>query len=253
MQVPAGCSEKCSRLRLRPIAGIVERHLNNHPYMRIDNQRETRLEMTLSRKNLAFLAGLASLTMTACASAQIGVPESAPTAGRDTAAVEVAHAAPISLLADRSKRMIAVQRGNETIKTYSVAVGQDRYPTPLGTFSIRRIVWNPSWHPPPNSEWAKNKTPKGPGDPRNPMKVVKMFFKEPDYYIHGTDDVESLGSAASHGCLRMDPEDVADLAKLVMTEGGEPREENWFWRIIHFRRETKEVYLESPVWLTITD
>jgi len=221
--------------------------------MRIANQRETRLEMTLSRKNLAFIAGLASLTLTACASAQIGVPESAPTAGRDTAAVEVAHVVPVSLLADVSKRMIAVQRGGQTIKTYSIAVGQDRYPTPHGTFSIRRIVWNPSWHPPPNSEWAKNKTPKGPGDPKNPMKVVKMFFKEPDYYIHGTDDVESLGSAASHGCLRMDPDDVADLAKLVMTEGGEPREESWFWRIIHFRRETKEVYLDNPVWLTITD
>ena len=46
---------------------------------------------------------------------------------------------------------------------------------------------------------------------------------------------------------------VADLAKLVMTEGGQPREDNWFWRIVHFRRETKEVYLDSPVPITITD
>ena len=51
----------------------------------------------------------------------------------------------------------------------------------------------------------------------------------------------------------MDPEEVADLAKLVMTEGGQPREDNWFWRIVHFRRETKEVYLDSPVPITITD
>ncbi|HJQ10749.1 MAG TPA: L,D-transpeptidase [Gemmatimonadaceae bacterium] len=205
--------------------------------------------MTLSRKNLALLALIASAAAGRGAIAQVGVPEQAASAGRDT----TTHMAPVSLQADLSKRMIFVKRGGETIKTYQVAVGQERYPTPTGTFSIRKIVWNPSWHPPPGSAWAKGKTPKGPGEPGNPMKVVKMFFKEPDYYIHGTGDVGSLGEAESHGCLRMDPEEVADLAKLVMTEGGEPREENWFWRLIHFRREQKVVYLDQPVSLTITD
>jgi hypothetical protein len=85
------------------------------------------------------------------------------------------------------------------------------------------------------------------------MKVVKIFFQEPDYYIHGTDAVESLGSAESHGCLRMHPEEVASLAKLIMEHGGQPREENWFWRIIHSRREEKTIYLSTPVVLTITD
>ena len=83
------------------------------------------------------------------------------------------------------------------------------------------------------------------------MKVVKIFFKEPDYYIHGTDAIESLGSAASHGCLRMDPEEVAELAKLIMEHGGQPREENWFLRLIHSRREEKPIYLDNPVWITI--
>ncbi|MFL5524693.1 MAG: L,D-transpeptidase, partial [Gemmatimonadaceae bacterium] len=113
--------------------------------------------------------------------------------------------------------------------------------------------WNPSWHPPPDAAWAKGKTAKGPGDPGNPMKVVKIFFHEPDYYIHGTDAVGSLGEAASHGCLRMDPDEVADLAKLIMEHGGQPREENWFWRIIHSRREEKTVYLDNPISLTVTD
>lgn len=211
-----------------------------------------KLEMTLSRKNLALLTVIASVAIGGRAAAQIEVPERAATAGRDTAA-EVEHLAPVSLYADLSTRKLIVKRGAQTIKTYDVAVGRDRYPTPLGTFSIRKIVWNPSWRPPPGSDWAKGKTAKGPGDPGNPMKVVKMFFKEPDYYIHGTDDVDSLGDAASHGCLRMDPEEVADLAKLVMTEGGQPRDEGWFWRLIHFRREEKVVYLDSPVSLTITD
>jgi lipoprotein-anchoring transpeptidase ErfK/SrfK len=147
--------------------------------------------------------------------------------------------------------MLYVRRADTTLKTFLVAVGTNRYPTPRGTFRIRKIVWNPSWRPPPNSEWAKDKVPRAPGDPENPMKVVKIFFREPDYYIHGTDQVESLGSAASHGCLRMDPAEVAELARLIMEHGGQPREENWFWRIIHSRRQEKVVYLNNPVSITI--
>ena len=205
--------------------------------------------MIKSRKNLALLTFIASAAVSAGAAAQVGVPEQAASAGRDTAT----HFAPITLHADLSSRMLTVKRGNETIKTYQVAVGQPRYPTPPGSYSIRKIVWNPSWRPPPDAKWAQGKSAKGPGEPGNPMKVAKIFFKEPDYYIHGTGDVESLGDAASHGCLRMDPNEVADLAKLVMTEGGEPREENWFWRIIHFRSQEKTIYLDHPISLTVTD
>lgn len=213
--------------------------------------------MTISRKTLAALicvtGGLAIAP--ACARAQIELPRTAPTVGRDTleqpAAIQAA--APFTLRADLGARMIFVQRGDSTLKVYSVAVGQDKYPTPTGTFTIRKIIWNPSWRPPPGSDWAKGKTAKGPGEPGNPMKVVKIFFQEPDYYIHGTGAIESLGSAESHGCLRMDPEEVADLAKLIMEHGGQSREENWFWRIIHSRREEKVVYLDNPIPLTITE
>ena len=213
--------------------------------------------MTISGKILAGLAVLAAGACAPKATSQIGLPQTAVEQGRDTSNPSVAVApvasAPLTLHADLSARMLTVKQGGTTLKTYQVAVGQDRYPTPVGEFTIRRIVWNPSWKPPPDAKWAKGKTAKGPGEPGNPMKVVKIFFHDPDYYIHGTGDVESLGSAASHGCLRMDPDDVADLAKLIMDHGGEPRGDNWFWRIIHIRREEKEVSLDNPVSLTITD
>lgn len=210
--------------------------------------------MTLSRQTLGLFAILAAPLTTDAALAQIDLPPTAVTAGRDTTTAQPLVAeAPLVLKANLSARMLVVQRGDSTLKTYAVAVGQDEYPTPIGSFRISKIVWNPSWRPPPGADWAKGKTAKGPGDPRNPMKVVKIFFQEPDYYIHGTDDVESLGSAASHGCLRMHPEEVADLAKIIMEHGGQPREENWFWRIIHSRREEKVVYLNNPIALTISD
>ncbi len=168
------------------------------------------------------------------ACAQIELPRTAATAGRETTVGAVPpREAPLTLRADLRARILIVRRGDSTLKTYAIAVGQDRYPTPVGTFTISKIVWNPSWRPPPDAEWAKGKTAKGPGDPGNPMKVVKIFFQDPDYYIHGTEDVESLGSAASHGCLRMDPSEVADLAKIIMEHGGQPYDENWFWRILH--------------------
>lgn len=208
--------------------------------------------MTSSRKFLAALVVAVIWPLSSCAHAQIELPTSAPTAGRHTNPEQLAaEQTPLVLKVNLRARILFVTRGDSMLKSYAVAVGRDRYPTPLGTFAIRRIVWNPSWKPPPEADWAKGKKAKGPGDPGNPMKVVKIFFQDPDYYIHGTDDVESLGSAASHGCLRMDPSEVADLAKLIMEHGGQPRGENWFWRILHSRREEQVVYLDNPVSLTI--
>ncbi len=210
--------------------------------------------MAISRQTLGLFVVLAAPLITNAAAAQIDLPPTAVTAGRDTTTAErLAAESPLVLKANLRGRMLVAQRGDSTLKTYAVAVGQDEYPTPIGTFTIRKIVWNPSWRPPPGADWAKGKTAKDPGDPGNPMKVVKIFFQEPDYYIHGTDDVESLGSAASHGCLRMHPQEVADLAKIIMEHGGQPHEENWFWRIIHSRREEKVVYLNNPIALTISD
>lgn len=84
------------------------------------------------------------------------------------------------------------------------------------------------------------------------MKTVELFFSEPDYYIHGTGDVESLGTAASHGCLRMSPTDVAEVARLVMESGGAEREESWFEKVMN-NRETKTVTLSRPVRMSVVE
>src|SRR3954464_945740 len=140
----------------------------------------------------------------------------------------------VSLRADLSSRTLTVMGNDGVIKTFNVAVGSPNYPTPPGTYPIRKIVWNPSWIP-PDSKWAKKETAKGPGEPGNPMKVAKIFFREPDYYIHGTGQINSLGEAESHGCLRMHPDDVAELAQFLMQNGGQAQEEGWFSRVAHMR------------------
>jgi murein L,D-transpeptidase YcbB/YkuD len=156
----------------------------------------------------------------------------------------------LSLEASLGERTLTLRAGDSTLVSYPIAIGKSSKPTPRGSFRIKKIIWNPSWVP-PDEPWAKNKKPQPPGAKANPMKVVKIFFKEPDYYIHGTGDVESLGEAASHGCLRMDPDDAYRVARYVMTHGGQPRDENWFWRVLHFRSETKTVYLDNPIPITI--
>jgi len=157
----------------------------------------------------------------------------------------------LRLVADLSARQLHLYEGDELVKSYAVAIGSPKYPTPRGSYRIRKIVWNPAWIP-PDSKWARKETPKGPGERGNPMKVAKIFFKEPDYYIHGTGDTESLGDAASHGCLRMAPNDVAEVGQYVMEHGGQPRDESWFRRIFRFRSQTKVIYLDNPVPITVT-
>ena len=123
-------------------------------------------------------------------------------------------AAELQLDVDLSERtLIALDNGNEVAR-YAVAVGTKQYPTPRGSFRIRKVVWNPPWKP-PDSPWAKGKDAKPPGHPDNPMKRVKIFFSEPDYYIHGTDEDDSLGRAESHGCFRLANWDALTLLNLV--------------------------------------
>jgi lipoprotein-anchoring transpeptidase ErfK/SrfK len=158
--------------------------------------------------------------------------------------------AAVRLEVSLSERVLIAHRGEEEVGRYRVAVGKSTHPTPTGTFRVRRIIWNPGWVP-PKAPWARGKTPKAPGEPGNPMGRVKIFFQEPDYYIHGTPEEESLGSAASHGCLRLANDDVIELAKLLMEHGGEARPPGWFQRVLNRVRSTEEVRLPRGVPLTI--
>ena len=159
---------------------------------------------------------------------------------------------PFSLVVDLSERELYVMRGDEVERTYQVAIGKPEHPTPRGSFNVRRLIWNPRWVP-PDAAWARNRRARAPGDPRNPMGRVKIFFRAPDYYIHGTHQEDSLGQAESHGCIRMRNADVIELAQMVMENGGARRSPSWFQQVINRVRSTAEVGLSSPVTLRIRE
>jgi L,D-transpeptidase ErfK/SrfK len=158
--------------------------------------------------------------------------------------------APFRLRVDLSERRLYVEENGQVVKTYPIAVGKPQHPTPRGSFAVRRVIWNPRWVP-PNSEWARGKTPKAPGDPNNPMGRVKAFFREPTYYLHGTDDEASIGKAASHGCVRLRNDDIVELSRLLVEHGGAPIDPGMMQRILNRVRQEHEVRLSRPVPLRI--
>jgi L,D-transpeptidase ErfK/SrfK len=116
-------------------------------------------------------------------------------------------------------RTLKVIENGKVVKAYGVAVGRPGNPTPRGSFRTGKIDWNPWWRP-PRVWWARNKRAQPPGDPDNPIQGVKIFFRAPDYYIHGTNDPASIGRAASRGCVRMTEGDAKNLARRIRKAGG---------------------------------
>jgi lipoprotein-anchoring transpeptidase ErfK/SrfK len=118
---------------------------------------------------------------------------------------------PVYLTVDRSNFQLRLWENLKLVKTYTVAVGAVGFDTPAGVYHIQNKAVNPAWSV-PNSDWAGDlagETIPG-GSPDNPLKARWMGIFD-GAGIHGTDDVASLGSAASHGCVRMSVPDVIDL------------------------------------------
>lgn len=112
-------------------------------------------------------------------------------------------------------RLDAYDSGTRILR-FTVAVGMSGFRTPRGTYEITSVDWNPWWIP-PDREWARNERTTPPG-PSNPMGRVKLNFL-PLYFLHGTPAVQSLGHAASHGCVRMANQDAIALALRVHAVG----------------------------------
>jgi len=182
------------------------------------------------------------------AAVSIGAVRSARAAQPDA----TARAGGVTIVADLSQRRLYVKNGDSVVESFAVAVGKGSKPTPAGSYSIRKIVWNPAWIP-PDEPWAKNKKPQPPGSKSNPMQLVKIFFKEPDYYIHGTNEVESVGEAASHGCLRMDPNDAYQVARYLMEHAGQPHDDSWYQNVLNDRSQTETIILKQSVPMTVTE
>jgi lipoprotein-anchoring transpeptidase ErfK/SrfK len=151
----------------------------------------------------------------------------------------------LRLVLDIGERRLHVYSRGERTDTYRVAVGAEDHETPTGSFHIHKIDWNPDWTP-PDSEWAADAEKKAPGEEGNPMGRVRIIYQAP-YSIHGTEDLESLGRAESHGSVRMANPDIIELARRVMAAGGEDRSSAWYEEVHNNPTRMYEVELPNPV------
>jgi lipoprotein-anchoring transpeptidase ErfK/SrfK len=123
---------------------------------------------------------------------------------------EVSSEYPSYLTLDRANYTLRLWEDLKLAKTYTVAVGQIGLETPAGLYSIQDKQVEPSWYV-PDSDWAGDLAGQViPPGSSNPLKARWMGIYE-GAGIHGTEDTGSLGSAASHGCVRMAVPDVEEL------------------------------------------
>lgn len=129
---------------------------------------------------------------------------------------ELAAEYPAYLVVDRANFKIRFYRNLELDSEYTIALGKLGHDTPAGLYHIQNKAVDPVWNV-PNSDWAGSLagTTVPPG-PSNPLKARWMGIYD-GVGIHGTADEGSLGTAASHGCIRMAVVDVVELYDKVPT------------------------------------
>src|SRR5262249_28450576 len=116
---------------------------------------------------------------------------------------------------NRDEKRLRLFRGLKLAKIYTIAVGRIGLETPAGFYRVQTKAVNPAWYSPRES-WAGSLAGKliPGGSPDNPIKARWLGFHD-GAGIHGTDDIASLGTAASHGCIRMSIPDVIQLYNIV--------------------------------------
>jgi len=125
---------------------------------------------------------------------------------------------PGTIIVDTMERVLYHVLGRETAVRYGVAVGREGYDW-AGIAAIGRKEEWPVWTPPAAMMARKPELRKFaggmPGGPDNPLgaRALYLFEGERDtlFRIHGTNEPQSIGSAASSGCIRMLNEEVSEL------------------------------------------
>jgi lipoprotein-anchoring transpeptidase ErfK/SrfK len=111
---------------------------------------------------------------------------------------------------NRDTHTLTLLKRLHTVKSYPIAVGMAGLETPAGTYPVVDKQINPTWHV-PNSDWAGKLAGRDiPPGPDNPIKA-RWIGITAGAGIHGTVETGSLGTNASHGCIRMAIPDVIDL------------------------------------------
>ena len=107
-----------------------------------------------------------------------------------------------------SRRQVTLYRDTTRLAEYPIGIGRSGWETPIGTFQVQQMQEYPTWiHP-----FTDERIPTH--DSRNPLGTRWVgFWTDGHVWVgfHGTSDPSSVGTAASHGCIRMHNADVEAL------------------------------------------
>lgn len=120
-----------------------------------------------------------------------------------------------TLVVDLSELKLSLYEGLRLQRTYPVAAGQPQYPTPPGEWTVIDKVENPTWVNPAPDGWGAGLPASIPGGPSSPLGTRAIYLDAPGIRIHGTSSSSSIGTYASHGCVRMYMSDVERLYPLI--------------------------------------
>lgn len=120
-----------------------------------------------------------------------------------------------TIVVDRTINKLYFYNRFELIHTFDVATAADGYVTPAGDWTIVDKQENPTWTNPAPDTWGADLPASIPPGPGNPLGTRALYLNAPGIRIHGTYDVGSIGTHASHGCIRMLIPDVEELYPLV--------------------------------------
>jgi hypothetical protein len=122
-----------------------------------------------------------------------------------------------TIVVDLSELELSLYDGLRLRKTYPVAAGSPDYATPQGEWTIWDKRENPTWVNPAPDGWGKGLPATIPGGPSSPLGTRALYLDAPGIRIHGTPASYSIGTYASHGCIRMYMDDVEELYDIVPT------------------------------------
>jgi L,D-transpeptidase ErfK/SrfK len=115
-----------------------------------------------------------------------------------------------------------VKKGEkQVVHTYPIGIGKVGWATPEGATKIVRRTKDPVWRPTPSiirehlKERGEKLEPVVAAGPDNPLGRHAFYLGWPTYMIHGTNKPAGVGLRSSHGCIRLYPEDIAQLFELA--------------------------------------
>ena len=120
-----------------------------------------------------------------------------------------------TIVVRRDVNRLYLYEGLHLDRTYPVATAAAGYVTPPGSWTIVDKQENPTWYNPAPTTWGADLPASIPPGPGNPLGTRALYLNSPGIRIHGTTDVGSIGTHASHGCIRMLISDIEELYPLI--------------------------------------